>query len=73
MNNRNLDIQSIKDVMEITRVLYRGLRCTDEKKWDERVNYFSAELTIDLRRGKTAADDQTTRPGYLGKTRLCIR
>ena len=34
--------------MEIRRVLYRGLRCTDEKKWDERVSYFSAELTIDF-------------------------
>jgi SnoaL-like domain len=48
MNNRDLDVKSIKDAMEITRVLYRGLRCTDEKKWDERVSYFSAELTIDF-------------------------
>jgi hypothetical protein len=42
------DIQSLQDIVQITRVLYRGLRCTDEKCWDERVTFFAETLTIDF-------------------------
>jgi SnoaL-like domain len=46
--NPDHDLKVLKDTIEITHTLYRGLRCTDEKNWEERVTFFADELTIDF-------------------------
>lgn len=46
--NRSISPKDIADTIEISQTLYRGFRYTDEKKWDERVTYFTDELTIDF-------------------------
>lgn len=48
MTQTNIDNITITDVLEIERVLYRGLRCADEKLWEEWLNYFTDEQTIDF-------------------------
>jgi hypothetical protein len=43
-----LSPEDVVSVLEISQTLYRGFRHTDEKNWNERVTYFTDELTIDF-------------------------
>jgi hypothetical protein len=42
------NLQFAMHMQEIQHVLYRGLRCTDEKRWDEWATCFTDEQTIDF-------------------------
>jgi hypothetical protein len=48
MTYHRLNSSEVVDHLEIGQVLFRGLRFTDEKRWDERVKFFTEHLTIDF-------------------------
>lgn len=70
MSTSQLSPTDVASHVEISQVLFRSLRCADEKKWDEWAACFDAQLTIDFGGVKpaqivTPSDlTQWSRPAY---------